>query len=51
MPSLFISTVMTFNRLLILKNATLSTRCYPIMGQNMGQDGLSGICKNLVLTF
>ena len=32
-----ISRIFRFNGHCILKNATLSIRCYPIMGQNMGQ--------------
>ena len=32
-----ISRIFRFDGYCILKNATLSTGCYPIMGQNMGQ--------------
>ena len=31
------SQILRFGGHCILKNATLSTGCYPIMGQNMGQ--------------
>ena len=48
---LVISQIFRFSGHCIQKNATLSTGCYPIMGQNMGQTVLREIAGNFFELF
>ena len=46
-----ISRIFRFSGHCILKNATLSIRCYPIMGQNMGQTVLREFAEFILQLF